>query len=357
MALWTLQILRVLFASLFIFLCFLPFTSLADEVAYFYDDAGRLVRAVKGSEGVTYEYDEVGNLLSISRGTTSQNPPTLQNITPDLLFIGFTTPVEISGQNLFTTKTITSSNSSLSFKNISATDTTVKTEITVSPNASPGPANITITTLYGSATITVTLSSSRLSFDPPRLTLKPVSTGIITVSVIPSVGRDLTIVLRSSDRSIVSSPAYLTIPSGGTASFTVNALKEGLANINSGTPNTVVLVTTESGGPAQGEQVISSDGPVSVYIDPPRGDAAVASLVSIYIEPPSGSAVAASQPVSVYLEVPPIPNATAVSLVSIYIEPAAGVATAASLPISAYIDQPRGDATVLSQSVSVKINP
>lgn len=324
------------FLLLFLFASF----AFGDEVTYFYDDAGRLVRAVKGSDGVSYEYDQVGNLLSINRGITSQNPPTLQSIIPDMLFVGFTTPVSITGQNLFTTKTITSSNSSLSFKNISATDTSVKAEITVSPNASPGPASITITTLYGSATITVTLSSSGLSFDPPRLTLKPASTGVITASVIPSVGRDLTIVLRSSDRSIVSTPASLAIPSSGTASFTVDALKAGLANINSGTPNTVVLVTTESGGPAQGEQVISSDGPVSVYIYPPRGDAAVA-----------------SQLVSVYFEVPPIPNATAVSLVSISIEPAAGVATAASLPVSAYIDQPGGDATVVSQPVSVKINP
>jgi len=293
------RILSTLFTSVTLLLFVLLSFAFADEVTYFYDDAGRLVRAIKGSEGVVYEYDQVGNLLSISRGTTSPNPPTLQSINPDLLFIGSTTAVVITGQNLFTTKSITPDNPALAFKNVSITDTAIKADIAVSSGASPGPANIAVTTLYGSASIGVTLTSSRLSFDPPRLVLKPASTGVITASVIPSVGRDLAILLRSSDRSIVLSPESLTIPSGGTASFTVNALKEGLANINSGTPRTVVLVTTESGGPAPGEEVINRAGPVSVFIDSPPGNSSVA-----------------SQPVSAKFDIPPTTNAIAMASVS-----------------------------------------
>ncbi len=64
-----------------------------ETAEYFYDDTGRLVRVIKGTEGVIYQYDEAGNLLSISRGAISANPPLLQGINPDLLFTGSVTLV------------------------------------------------------------------------------------------------------------------------------------------------------------------------------------------------------------------------------------------------------------------------
>ncbi len=347
----------------------------ADTAEYFYDDAGRLVRAVKGTEGVAYEYDQVGNLLSISRGTTSRNPPTIQSIVPDMVFTGSTTPVVLTGQNLFTTRAITSDNPALTFKNLSITDTVVRADITVSPSAVPGPANITVTTSYGAASTGITLTSSRLSFDPPLLVMMLSSTGVITASVIPPVGRDLTIVLRSSNPSIVASPQSLTIPAGGTTSFTVNALNAGLANISSGTLNTVVLVTTEAGGPPAGEPIITRAEPVSVYVASPSGSSPVASqpvsakievppipdvtamaLVSVFIESPSGSSPVASQPVSAKIEVPPIPDVTAMASVSVFIESPPGNSSVSSQPVSARIDLPATVNATAAAAVSAAID-
>lgn len=77
------RIFSILFTSVVLMLsAFLPFVSVG-EVLYVHDDAGRLVRAVKGTEGVTYKYDQVGNLLSISRGKTGQNLLRMTRITSD----------------------------------------------------------------------------------------------------------------------------------------------------------------------------------------------------------------------------------------------------------------------------------
>ncbi len=80
-----------------------PASSFGVSVQYFYDDIGRLIATVSDTGDVTiYIYDEVGNLLSISKDTFSPNPPVIQSINPDILFIGTATLVSITGQNLLT---------------------------------------------------------------------------------------------------------------------------------------------------------------------------------------------------------------------------------------------------------------
>lgn len=390
------------FSLLIIFTFLIPIlisSALADEANYFYDDSGRLVRVAKGTEGIIYQYDEVGNLLSITKGTINTNAsPVISSITPDVLFIGQTTPVIIKGQNLFTTKSITSSNPSLSIKTINVTDTEIKAEISVSSSASPGTANITVTTSYGSASIGVTLSSSKLSFSPGQLALMIGSSGSITATINPSLGKDLTIAIKSSDPSVVSAPELLTIPSSGTATFTVNALKEGISTISSGDTNTVVFVAGPStpGSLPYGEEIVNKAGPVSVYIESLSGSPTISSSpVSAYIKSQAGGSSIASLPVSVYLNTPPgdasvvslpvstiiakesitdastqsLPvsiriesssvNASTMTLpVSAYIEPASSNnSTTASLPVSVYIEPATGNATIASLPVSVKISP
>ncbi len=304
------------------FLCIfmmVPSFGLADAVNYFYDDAGRLTRVLKGTEGLIYQYDEVGNLLSIDRGPISALPPSIQSIMPDLLFIGSSTPVTITGTNLFTTKEVQSNNSSLTIRVLNVTDTEIEAEMTVSSDALNGTvANITVTTLYGQASIQVTLSSSRLTFSPGQLAITPGGIGDIAVSIFPSVGRDLTITLKNSSPATVSVPNTVTVPSSGTTTFSVNGINEGVANISSGTPRTVVFVT-EPFAPEPGEPVINKTLPVSVYIEPPlqnittlsslpvsvdmasvAGDSAIKSLpVSVSIEPDEGDAIVISLPISV----------------------------------------------------------
>lgn len=331
----------VIFVLLYTFIL-IPSFSYADEAHYFYDDAGRLVRVLKGSEGLVYQYDKVGNLLSITKGTVGTGAPVLQSINPDVLFIGSTMPVTIKGQNLFTTKEITSSSSSLSIKTLNVTDTEIKAEIIVSSDALPGIVTITVTTLYGSASIQATVTSSKLTFSPGQLALTPGSSGIITASIFPSIGKSLTITLNNSNPSVASVPQLVTIPSSGTATFTVNALKEGVTTIDSGNPKTVIFVT-EAFAPLPGEEVVTKAGPISVYIATPS----------------SANTTTSSLPVSVYIETPLSANTTTSSLpVSVYIEtPTSSNTTTSSLPVSVYIEQPSGNSTVVSLPVSTKISP
>jgi YD repeat-containing protein len=158
---------------------FLASAVFADTANYSYDDAGRLARAVTSTGLVyQYQYDAVGNLLSISQSQISNNPPVLQSIKPDVLFIGSTTLVTITGQNLFSTNGITSNNPSLSAKILTASEIEVKAKITVAPDALPGPVLLTVSTAYGSAGIQTMLISSGLSFDPDVMALSPGTTAI-----------------------------------------------------------------------------------------------------------------------------------------------------------------------------------
>ncbi|OGW55562.1 MAG: hypothetical protein A2Y81_05565 [Nitrospirae bacterium RBG_13_43_8] len=212
---------------LILFLLFISFILMnfasADEVNYIYDDAGRLVKAVKGTEGFIYSYDEVGNLLSISSSTISAVLPVLQDISPDIFFSGSTASVTITGQNLFTTKEVSSDNPSLSIKILHITDTEISAEIEVSTEAFLGGVNITVATLYGSASIPIDIL--KLTLSPCTAHLLAGETEEITVSLIPARSMNLNIVNNNPD--IIAAPQSIQIPVSGTASFTVQALAVG----------------------------------------------------------------------------------------------------------------------------------
>lgn len=119
----------------------------------------------------------------------------------------------------------------------------------------------------------------------------------------------------------------------------MNALNAGLANISSGTLNTVVLVTTEAGGPPAGQPIITRADPVSVYV-----------------ASPSGSSPVSSQPVSAKIEVPPIPDVTAMASVSVFIESPPGNSSVSSQPVSAKIDLPATVNATAAAAVSAAID-
>ncbi len=153
---------RIVKASILFLLCIsviLPSFAIADEVNYLYDDTGRVVRVLKGTERLLYQYDEVGNLLSISEETSTPQalPPVLQGIDPDIFLIGSNYYVTLTGQNLLTTTSITSDNPNITIKNIAAIDTKIHALLNVASSAFPGQANITVTTSYGSASIAINL--------------------------------------------------------------------------------------------------------------------------------------------------------------------------------------------------------
>ena len=129
-----------------VFLCGFIFTLAAvaqsNNIQYFYDDLGRLVRVVDQSGNVaTYTYDAVGNILKISR-TTIASPTTLAilNFTPSQGGVG--TSVIIQGQGFNPTATLnTVSFNGASAPVVSATASTIVATVPV--GATTGPITVT----------------------------------------------------------------------------------------------------------------------------------------------------------------------------------------------------------------------
>jgi hypothetical protein len=152
---------------------------------------------------------------------------------------------------------------------LAATDTAVSAEITVSSQAAPGAVQLTITTFYGSTSAQADLTLSRLSLGPALTAITPGSSGNITATIYPALGRTVAIQLKSGDPTVASVPQAATIPSNGTAVFPVSALTAGEAVISAGSPSALVVVTSETFTAQPGEQLKSYARPISVYIDSP----------------------------------------------------------------------------------------
>lgn len=288
---------RNLYRTVFFLFSFLllAFPTAADEINYFYDDAGRLVRAVKDSERVLYRYDEVGNLLSISRENSASqaSPPALQGIDPDIFLIGGSYHVIISGQNLLTTSSVTSDDPNITIKNVSAINTKILATISIAGTATPGQANITITTAYGSASMPINLH--RALIDPEAMTLFPGSTASFSVSLTPPAARELTAMVINKDPGILEIQSSVFIPPEGSAALPVKAVKEGTGTIRIGSTEATVFVTGSGG--------LLSAPPVSVSIGSvPDGASINAAPVSVMIgNTCAGSVLSHSRPVSVII--------------------------------------------------------
>jgi len=282
--------------------CFLVATStFAGDINYFYDEVGRLTRAVTSTQWTNYQYDEVGNLIStetsqIDDPQQNQVPPALQSITPDTIIKSSAIYVTIAGQHLLTTKAVTSSNPSLSIRTLNVTDTEIRTLMTVSSSVTPGTAIISVSTLYGSATIQVALSQSTLSFSPDMLAMAPGVSSNITATISPSIGKELTVQIKNSNAAVISAPQSVTITLAGTASFGVNALRKGTATVSSDSSITQISVVGD---------VVPYSRAVSVYLPASNSGNGVflSQAVSIYLSPPnSGNAVLVSPSVSVAIQ-------------------------------------------------------
>ena len=297
----------------------IPSFSFASDANYIYDDVGRLIKVISDTGDVaTYNYDAVGNLLPITKQTINQSPPVLQNINPDIVFTGTTTSITITGANLFTTENITSDNAGISIRNTLTTDTAVTALLTISSDAPLGQANINITTLYGSASIPLTVE--KLAFTPSYTAITPGSAIDITLSVTPKLSKDINVSLYNQNPDIISAPQSIVIPASGNAVFTVKGLMEG----------TGVLTAASAA--------------FTIYVSQPlTGDATAATRpVSVYIEESSiVNGTAATVPVSVYIEEPSAVNGTTATLpVSVYIEETSAVnGIIATVPVSVYIEE------------------
>ena len=341
--------------SLHIFLL-TPSLLFADSVEYLYDDLGRLVRVTKpDNTRVLYYYDEVGNLLSITKETSTPQalPPMVQGIDPDIFLVGGAYNIAITGQNLFTTSSIATDNPDISVKLTAAIDTKIVAVLSISSGASSGQANLTVTTTYGSASMTINLY--KLAIMPEVMGLFPGKTSSFSVSLTPSAPEDLKVAVINNNPDIIETQSSVTIPAGASAGLTVKALKGGGGTINIGGTEAMVYVFEDG--------ALMNAMPVSVYIEESKSvsGAATTSLpVSVYIEQPAAvDAATASLPVSVFIEQSTAVDATAATMpVSVYIEqPTAVNAIAVSSPVSAYIEQSSTvDAIAVSPLVSAEIS-
>lgn len=256
----------------------------ADEVNYSYDDAGRLVRVEKDTDRVLYQYDEVGNLILITRETGASQPlaPTLQGIAPHSFIIGDTYSIAITGQNLLSAGSVTSNNPGITVKNVTALDTTVVATLSVAAGASPGQANITVTTSYGSASISVNIYQANIS--PQTAGLFPGGAMSFSVSLAPSATETLSAPISNNAPGILEMQPSVAIPPGGSANFMVNAIQGGTGTIQVGTAVATVRVI--------GGNTLINAQPVSVTMGSFPGNSVVYSLpVSLSINAaPSGPA-------------------------------------------------------------------
>lgn len=229
-----------------IFLMTVPFAASAASVQYFYDDAGRLIKAVSDSgQAATYDYDQVGNLLGSASETYQALPPEISSISPDRFFAGESASVTISGSNLGTTESVTSDNSGITVSNVKSTDSSITATFTLSSTASTGQATITVTTQYGTAS--VGLGVYKVSVDPGAAYILKDQTQDLKLTMTPALtGYSFSITNSNSD--IISAPTSAISDSAGSASITVKALKEGagVLKINGAAPT--IFVTTPYSG-------------------------------------------------------------------------------------------------------------
>ena len=323
-----------------------------DSASYFYDDQGRLTRVVNGTSGTVYNYDGLGNMVSVTSAAITNASPVITGINPNILFVGQKLLVTITGQNLFTTTSVASKNGLVDVRDITVTDTRITAEMTA---PTTGTDTIVVTTVDGTpntAQVNVTLSPSRLSLSPGQTAIAPGASGSITASVSPSLAGSITINLNSSDPAVATVPQMVTIPSSGSASFTVNGLAVGNTTISAGDPESAVFVTYPFSGTVLG----LTAGNVSVYIAARSGPSpAVASPVSVYVGASSGSSPIVSGPVSAVIDAPPGQTPIVSGPVSAVITAPPGQSSTVANPVSVYVNAPSGSSPITAPPVSAKI--
>ena len=265
----------------------------AENTNYFYDELGRIIKAVaETGDAATYNYDEIGNLLSIDRQTTKPLPPVLNSVTPDIAFAGANMTIAISGTNLFTTESVWSGNGII-INSFTSSDTVITANITLPSDMPLGTTTVNVKTLYGSASIN--LDVYKLTLEPATKYLSSGETVNISVSLTPVAPKDLTIAITNKNPDIISCPQSVIVPANGNAAFTIQALKQGTGILVLSGATATIFVTPSFSGPAS----INSTPVSAAFNSVPSGAPIFSTPVSAAFDiVPSGAAIR-SEPISV----------------------------------------------------------
>ncbi len=133
-----------------------PLSLSADQAQYSYDELGRLNAVVDGSgNAAVYQYDAVGNLLSVVRTTNA--PPVITNLTPNLLNADSIVTLAIDGNNLFA-PIITTSNPDVAVTLIpGGSEASVSLELIIPLVTTFGVTTLTVATPFGQDSTTFTI--------------------------------------------------------------------------------------------------------------------------------------------------------------------------------------------------------
>ncbi len=231
----------------------------SDTIDRIYDNLGRLVMVVSSSGAmIVYGYDEAGNLVSETRTTVNNQPPVLTGITPNQTFTGNEVSINITGSNLLATKSVTSSNSGIDIKNFSSTNNSVSIDAIISKTAATGPADFTVVTLSGSASISMDLLN--LTFSPAQIAITNGASASITARM-DGLTSDYDLSLNNENPDTISAPRSLTVPVSGSVTFNVTGLANGAGVIAAGNSALSVYVSAPFSGSGT-----ACSAPVSVFV-------------------------------------------------------------------------------------------
>lgn len=290
----------------------------SDTVQYIYDNMGRLVMTVSSSGTVImYGYDDAGRLISTTRTTVNNQPPLLTGITPSQVFIGNEVSISITGNNLLQAKSVTTDNPGIKINTYSLTNNSINIDAHIPNTAPTGPANFTVQTLSGSASISLNLLN--LTFSPAQVSILNGASASITTKI-DGLTSDYKLDITNQNPNIIQAPQSLTVPVAGSATLIINGISLGAGVIAGGNSGMSVYVGSAYTGPVSPNS----------------------KLVSVKIMPSPVQAPADSLPISVNITPSPIQGQENSSPVSVNITPQPVQGPANSLPVSAGIGNATG---------------
>jgi YD repeat-containing protein len=204
----------------------------AADIAYLYDDLGRLVRVISpDGEAATYHYDAVGNILQITRESSVAQTTAVTSASASAGLRGVLVPVTITGSNLAGASVVCTT-PGVTTQHVRTDVDRITLEVVISPSAPLGPAQCEV---RGLAVVALPFSVT----EPPP----PIFLGSPAVSV--AVGPRLAV------NNNVLSAVSVAIGRGGTVFETASVSVAFMPVITgaspgagaAGTPNLVLTLT------------------------------------------------------------------------------------------------------------------